>query len=145
MVNTTIGALLKEKGPAIYSIEPSATVHDAIAIMAEKDIAAVLVIANGSLVGIISAKDFGKRVVLQGHSANDVRVHEVMTSPVLTVNPNSTVVECIGIMTRCHIRHLPVLSNGDLLGVVTLGDLARALISDQAFEIDQLMTYVGRS
>jgi CBS domain-containing protein len=102
------------------------------------------VLNGGKLTGIVSIKDYGNEVVLRDRSAKDVRVEEIMTSPVITVQPEVTVTECIGIMTRCHIRHLPVFSGDELVGVISLGDLARAIISDQTFKIDQLMTYVGQ-
>jgi len=140
----TIASILKNKGHEIYSVDPEATVHDAITIMAEKGVAAVLVLAEGKLVGIVSAKDYGTRVVLRGRSARDTRVQEIMTSPVITVALETTVFECMAIMTHRHIRHLPVFNKGELAGVVSLGDLASAVISDQAFKIDQLMTYVGQ-
>lgn len=139
----TIASILKNKGHGIYSVAPNATVHDAIAIMAEKAVAAVLVLVEGRLAGIVSAKDYGSKVVLRGRSATDTRVEEIMTSPVVTVTIDATVFECMAIMTRSHIRHLPVFSKGQLVGVVSMGDLASAVISDQAFKIDQLMTYVG--
>jgi CBS domain-containing protein len=139
----TISSILKNKGQGIHSVAPDATVYDAIAIMADKGVAAVLVLTGGKLTGIVSAKDYGNKVVLRDRSPKEVRVEEIMTSPVVTVAPDVTVTECIGIMTRCHIRHLPVFNEGELVGVISLGDLARALISDQTFKIDQLMTYVG--
>ena len=140
----TIASILSNKGHAIYSVAPEATVHEALAIMAKKSVAAVLVLDEGNLAGIVSAKDFGNKVVLLGKSARDTRVREIMTSPVVTVAPEATVYECMGVMTRLHIRHLPVLNEGNLLGVISMGDLANAVISDQAFKIDQLMTYVGQ-
>jgi CBS domain-containing protein len=140
----TVASILEIKGHEIQSVAPDTTVYDAIALMAKKGVAAVLVLAEGSLAGIVSIKDYGSKVVLQGRSANDTRVQEIMTTPVVTVTPEVTVNEGIAIMTRCRIRHLPVFSSDELVGVVSLGDLARALISDQAFNIDQLMRYVGR-
>ena len=140
----TIASILKRKGHGIYSVAPDAPVHDAITMMAEKGVAAVLVMAGEKLVGIVSAKDYGSRVVLQGRSAKDTRVREIMTSPVATVTLELSVPECMAIMTGRHFRHLPVVDKGELVGVVSMGDLASALISDQAFHIDQLMTYVGQ-
>lgn len=139
----TIASILRNKGHGIYSVAPEAAVHDALAIMAEKGVAAVLVLAGGKLAGIVSAKDYGSKVVLRGRSARDTRVQEIMTSPVVTVPLDATVFECMAIMTRMHIRHLPVLDKGELVGVVSMGDLASAVMADQAFKIDQLMTYVG--
>lgn len=140
----TIASILKSKGHGIYSVAPETTVHHAISIMAEKGIAAVLILSGGRLAGIVSAKDYGSKVLLRGRSAKDTRVQEIMTSPVVTVTLKATVLECMAIMTRSHIRHLPVFDNGDLVGVVSMGDLASAVIADQAFKIDQLMTYVGQ-
>lgn len=139
----TIASILKNKAHEIHSVAPEATVHDAIAIMAEKGVAAVLVLAEGELIGIVSAKDYGSKVVLRGRSAGDTRVQEIMTSPVVTVKLEASVLECMAIMTRHHIRHLPVFSEGELVGVISMGDLASAVISGQAFKIDQLMTYLG--
>jgi len=143
-MNETITSILKNKGAEIYSIAPDAPVHDALAIMAEKGVAAVLVLAKGKLAGIVSAKDYGRKVVLRGRSARDTPVQEIMTTPVVTVTLEATTWECMAIMTQHHIRHLPVFSKGELVGMVSLGDLARAVIADQAFQIDQLMTYVGQ-
>lgn len=140
----TISAILRNKGRGIYAVAPDATVHDAIAMMAEKGVAAVLVLAEGRLAGIVSAKDYGSKVVLRGRSARDTLVQEIMTSPVVTVALEVTVLECMAIMTHRHIRHLPVFDKGELVGVVSMGDLASAVIADQAFKIDQLMTYMGQ-
>jgi signal-transduction protein with cAMP-binding, CBS, and nucleotidyltransferase domain len=102
-----------------------------------------LVLAEGELEGIVSAKDYGNKVVLQGRTSRDTRVEEIMTHPVVTVALDATVFECMAVMTRGHFRHLPVFSKGELVGVVSMSDLASAVIADQAFKIDQLMTYVG--
>jgi CBS domain-containing protein len=140
----TLASILRNKGRGIYSVAPDATVHDAIAMMAEKGVGAALVIAEKKLIGIISAKDYGGRVILRGRSAKDSRVRDIMTSPVATVTLEASVFECMAVMTRSHFRHLPVFDKGELIGVVSMGDLANAVISDQAFKIDQLMTYVGQ-
>jgi len=140
----TISSILRNKGGRVYAVAPDATVHDAIALMAENGVAAVLVLDERRLVGIVSAKDYGSKVVLRGRSGSDTLVKEIMTSPVVTVTPKVTVFECMAIMTRLHIRHLPVFDKGELVGVVSMGDLASAIIADQAFKIDQLMTYVGQ-
>ena len=139
---TTIAEILKNKGD-VYSVAPDAMVHDAIAAMATKGIAAVLVIADKKLVGIFSAKDYGTRVVLAGRSGKDTRVREVMTSPVVTVKLEASVDECMSIMTKQHIRHLPVFDAGEIVGVVSLGDLASAIIAGHEFHIEHLMIYMG--
>jgi CBS domain-containing protein len=144
MGNETIGSILKSKGNGIYRVEPTATVFEAISMMAEKGIAAVLVMRDGALLGIVSVKDYGRELVLKGRSAKDVRVEEIMTTPVITTSPDRTVACGLAIMTRESIRHLPVLVDGNVVGVVSMADLARSLVSEQAFTIDQLQRYVGR-
>jgi CBS domain-containing protein len=111
--------------------------------MAAKEMAAVLVISEGNLVGIISARDYGRKVILAGKSSKDVRVQEVMTSSLVTVSPETTVLDAMALMTRHHIRHLPVLKEGKLDGVISMGDLVSEVISGQAFTIDQLKKYIS--
>jgi CBS domain-containing protein len=139
----SIGSVLKKKGHDICSIAPGATVYDAIALMASKDMAAVLVISQGKLVGIISARDYARKVILTGKSSKDVRVQEVMTASLVTVTPETTVLDAMALMTRHHIRHLPVLKEGKLDGVISMGDLVSEVISGQAFTIDQLKKYIS--
>jgi len=140
----SIGSVIKKKGHEIYSVAPDATVHDALALMTAKNLAAVLVISEGKLAGIVSARDYGRKVVLEGKAARDVRVQEIMTTSVITVTPEATVLEAMVLMDRHHFRHLPVLKEGKLDGIVTMGDLMREVISGQAFTIDQLHTYIGQ-
>ena len=138
-----IRSILKRTGPPIHAVSPDATVYEAMHMMAQKGIGAVLVIEQGNLLGIVSAKDYGTRIVLQGKNGKDVLAQEVMTSPALTVGPDVEVVDAMDIMTTKKIRHLPVIENGELVGVVTLGDLVRAVLADKEHTIDQLMRYVG--
>jgi CBS domain-containing protein len=145
MVVESIGSVLKKKGHEISSVAPDATVHDAIAVMAAKNEGAVLVISEGSLAGIISIRDFGRKVVLEGKSAKDVRVQEIMTTSLITVTPETTVLEAMALMTRHHIRHLPVLDQGKLDGVVSMADLVSEVVSGQAFAIDQLQKYISQA
>ena len=144
MVVESIGSVLKKKGHEISSVAPGATVHDAIAVMAAKNVGAVLVISEGTLAGIISIRDFGRKVVLEGKSARDVRVQEIMTTSLITVTPETTVLEAMALMTRHHIRHLPVLNQGKLDGVVSMADLVSEVVSGQAFAIDQLQRYISQ-
>jgi CBS domain-containing protein len=139
----TIDSILKSKGSAIHAVRPDATVYDAMRTMAQKGIGAVLVIEQGNLLGIVSAKDYGTRIVLQEKNGKDVLVREVMTSPVLTVGPDVDVMDAMDMMTTKKFRHLPVLEDGKLAGVVTLGDLVRAVLAHKEHTIDQLMRYVG--
>jgi CBS domain-containing protein len=138
-----ISSILKSKGSAIHAVSPDATVYEAMYMMAKKGISAVLVIEQGSILGIISAKDYGTRVVLRGKNGRDVLAREVMSSPVVTVDPDVKIVDAMDILTTKKIRHLPIVENGDLVGVVTLADLVRAVLADKEHTIDQLMRYVG--
>jgi CBS domain-containing protein len=140
-----IGSVLKKKGPEICSVTPDTTVYDALAQMAAKNLAAVLVISEGKLVGIVSARDYGRKVVLAGKSARDVRVQEIMTTSLVTITPEASVLDAMSLMNRHHFRHLPVLKEGKLEGVVTMSDLMSEVISGQAFTIDQLQRYIGQA
>jgi len=143
MAVESIGSVLKKKGHEICSVAPGATVYEATALMAAKGVAAVLVISEGALVGIISARDYGREVILKEKSSRDVRVHEIMTTSLVTVTAQTTVLEAMALMTRHHIRHLPVLEEGKLDGLVSMGDLVSEVISGQAFTIDQLHKYIS--
>jgi len=142
-MNDTIGSILRHKGHEVWSVEANATVYEAIALMAEKGVGAVLVVSEGGLVGIVSERDYARKVILQGRSSKATRVRKIMTSDLVTVAPDNTVDECMRIMTHHRIRHLPVLDHGKLVGVVSIGDLVKAIIADQAHTIDQLHTYIG--
>jgi CBS domain-containing protein len=145
MVIESIGSVLKKKGNEISSVAPGATVHEAIALMAAKNVGTVLVISEGTLVGIISIRDFGRKVVLEGKSARDVGVQEIMTTSLITVTPETTVLDGMALMTRHHIRHLPVLEQGKLAGMVSMADLVSEVVSGQAFAIDQLQKYISQA
>jgi CBS domain-containing protein len=139
----SIGSVLKKKGHEICSVAPGATVYEAVALMAAKGVAAVLVISAGALVGIISARDYGREVILKDKSSRIVRVQDIMTSSLITVTPQTTVLDAMATMSRHHIRHLPVLEDGTLEGVVSMGDLVGEVISGQAFTIAQLQKYIS--
>jgi CBS domain-containing protein len=143
MVIESIGSVLDKKGHDISSVVPGATVHDALAVMASKNVGAVLVISEGTLVGIISIRDFGRKVVLEGKSSRDVRVQEIMTTSLITATPETTVLDAMALMTRHHIRHIPVLAQGKLEGIVSMADLVSEVVSGQAFAIDQMQKYIG--
>lgn len=138
----TITDLLRNKGNDVYSIEPDATVFDAITLMAEKEIGALLVMNGGELVGILSERDYARKVILKGKSSRDTAVRDIMTSRVLCIAPDRSVDECMAVMTENRIRHLPVLEESNVIGVVSLGDLVKAIIEDQKFEIEQLQHYI---
>ena len=143
MLTDTIATVLNAKGDRVYTISPDAKAVDAVALMARKGVGAVVVISDGQLAGIVSAKDFGQRVVLERQPLENTKVGDIMTSPVITVSPTTTVAEAMALMTHNRIRHLPVVEKGELGGIVAMGDLARSVIAEQAFTIDQLQRYVG--
>jgi CBS domain-containing protein len=138
----TIASILGTKGQVIWSISPDTSVYDAIALMAEKGIGAVLVVSEDTLVGIVSERDYARKVILQGRSSKDTRAEEIMTRDLVTVSHEDTVDDCMRIMTRHRFRHLPVLHMGKLVGIVSIGDLVNAVITNQSQTIDQLHTYI---
>ncbi len=138
----SVHLILKNKGSQIWSLAPDATVYEAIVMMSEKNVGALLVVSEGKLVGIISERDYARKVILQGKSSIETLVGEIMTSPVIAVTPGHTVDECMQIMTSNHIRHLPVLEGEKLVGAISLGDLVKAVISTQAQTIQQLGNYI---
>ena len=141
----SVRQLLEAKTPEIFSIGPDAAVIDAIRLMAEKRIGAVLVVEDGRLVGILSERDYARKVVLQGRSSVDTPVRAIMTGDLVTVGLGDTADHCMQVVTERRIRHLPVLNGGELVGLVSIGDLVKAVIEDQQVEIDQLQGYiVGR-
>ena len=135
--------LLEAKAPEVFAIGPDAPVIDAIRLMAEKHIGALLVIEGGRLAGIVSERDYARKVVLQGRSSATTLVREIMTADVLTVGLDDTADRCMQLVTNKRIRHLPVVTGGEVLGVVSIGDLVKAVIEDQQVELDQLQRYIA--
>lgn len=134
----TIGQLLEVKGHDIWSITPDATVYDAIKLMADKEVGALLVLEAEKLVGIISERDYTRKVILKGRASKDTPVREIMTPHVIYTRPGETIENCLALMTARHIRHLPVLAGDRLIGIVSIGDLVKAIISRQESLIQQL-------
>ena len=142
----SVRQLLEAKAPEVYSIGPDAPVIDAIRLMSEKRIGAVLVMEHGRVVGILSERDYARKIVLKGRSSADTPVRAIMTSDVISVGLGDTADHCMQLITDQRIRHLPVLQGDQVMGVVSIGDLVKAVIEDQKVEIDHLQGYiVGRS
>lgn len=139
----TVRHLLEAKAPEVFAIGPDAPVIDAIRLMAEKRIGAVVVMQAGKLVGILSERDYARKIVLQGRSSKDTPVRDIMTSDVISVGLNDTADRCMQLVTDKRIRHLPVLDGDNVLGVVSIGDLVKAVIEDQQLELDQLQRYIA--
>ena len=142
---TTVADILKTKAdPVVHTITPTASVFVALQRMADKGIGALLVVdATDAIVGIVTERDYARKVALQGRTSVDTRVNQVMTSAVLCVRPQQSVAECMAIMTERHLRHLPVVEKKSaLLGLVSIGDLVKSIISEQQFTIAQLQHYI---
>lgn len=138
-----IQALLDRKGGQVWSVPPGITVYEAISMMSEREIGAVPVVDNGQLIGMLSERDYARKVILQGRSSKDTAVREIMTTNVLTVSPGDTVENAMRTMTDHRVRHLPVVRAGSLLGIVSIGDLVNWVISAHQEEIEYLRTYIG--
>jgi CBS domain-containing protein len=139
----SVAEILRSKPEqAVQTITPSASVFDAVKLMAEKSIGALLVMEDLKIDGIITERDYARKIVLLGRSSKETPVREIMTSPVMYVRPDQTNEECMALMTDNRVRHLPVIDNGKLMGLISIGDLVKDIISEQKFIIDQLEHYI---
>jgi CBS domain-containing protein len=138
----TISAILKLKGSTVFSVSPEATVFEAIQVMADKNVGALLILESERLVGIISERDYTRKVALLGRVSKEIKVREVITSPVIHVSPNHTVQECMRLMTDHHVRHLLVLEGDRVVGIVSIGDLVNWIISAQDAALSQMERYI---
>lgn len=139
----TVRDMLGIKDPAIRSVAPDDTVLHALGVMAEFDIGGVVVLDNGRLVGILTERDYARRVVLLGRASRDLPVSDIMTSHVCCISPDRTIDECMALMTEKRIRHLPVLDHKEVIGIISIGDVVKATIAEREFEIAQLQSYIS--
>jgi len=138
-----VSELLKNKGHDVWSIGPDASVYDAIKLMADKEVGALIVMEDSKLVGVISERDYARKVILKGQSSKDMQIKEIMTTRVIYTKPEQTVEECMALMTEKHIRHLPIIEGEQLVGIISIGDLVKSIIAEQRFIIEQLGKYIS--
>ncbi|MCS7057289.1 MAG: CBS domain-containing protein [Meiothermus sp.] len=141
-MTSTVRQLLQAKGGSVYTIAPEATVFEALERMAAHDVGALMVVQRERLVGVFSERDYARKIVLMGRISKDTRVEEVMTTELVTVGPEATVAYCMNLMTAHRVRHLPVLENEKLVGVVSIGDVVKAIITQQELMIAELESYI---
>ena len=139
----TISQFLDQSNRPVYSVGPNATVREALEVMAQQNIGALLVLDDDSLAGIFSERDYARKVVLKGKSSSDAKVSEIMTSKVITINTKHTIDQCMQIMTDNHIRHLPIVNDQNVIGLISIGDVVREMIAYQKSMIEQLQSYIA--
>jgi len=142
---TTVRHILDTKGRELWSVAPDTTVFDAIELMAEKNVGALIVLERGKLKGIISERDYARKVILKGKSSKETPVRDIMTPDPFVIGPDQSIDECMALMTTRRIRHLPVLQDDQLAGMISIGDVVKSIISDQEFTIKQLENYITGS
>lgn len=138
----TVTEVLRAKGHEVLYVSPEAFVFEALEVMAEKNVGALLVVEGERLVGVFSERDYARKVILRGKTSKEISVREIMTCHVLYVRPEQTIEECMALMTDKHVRHLPVLEGEKLVGVISIGDVVKAIIAEQEFMIEQLQNYI---
>ncbi len=142
-MTTSVRQVLEAKGSATLSLPPSATVYEALEVMARNDVGSVVVADGDCLLGMFTERDYARKLTLQGRSSKDARLAEVMTSNLLTVSPTQTIEDCMEMITDNRVRHLPVVEKGRLVGIVSIGDVVKAVIADQQRTIQQLSSYIA--
>ncbi len=139
---TKVKDILKSKGHEVYSVHPDITAYDALQIMSDKNVAALLITEEGKLIGIFSERDYARKVVLKGRASKDTKLGELMTENPFVVSPEHSIEICMGIMSNKSIRHLPVIENDTLVGIISISDVVRTIIEDQKYTIDQLENFI---
>ena len=139
----TVKQLIQAKESPLATVSPDSTVREALQLMAEREIGAVLVVEDGQVVGLMSERDYARKVILKGKASHDTRVRDIMTERVVFAHPHFSVHDCMALMSDKRIRHLPVIERGRLIGILSIGDLVKAVISEQQFVIQQLENYIA--
>lgn len=139
----TVADMLEAKGAIVHAVAPGATVYEAVAMMDDREVGALLVMDAGKLVGIVSERDYTRKVILLGRASRETSVAEIMTAPVITVAPPTTLRDCLHVVNRHGIRHLPIVDDGRVVGMLSIGDLVRAVLSQQAETIQNLNSFIG--
>jgi CBS domain-containing protein len=142
-MNSVAQILGSKPDQTVYTMEPSASAHEAVRLMAQKNIGALVVVELGQVVGLVSERDYVRKLVLMGRSSTDTLLGDIMSSPVMYVRPQQSSDECMALMTQNRLRHLPVMADGQLVGLISIGDLVKATISEQQFLIEQLEHYIS--
>ncbi len=138
----TVNKIIKTKGHIIYSVSPDTMIYEALEMMVEKNVNALVVMENEKLAGIFTEKDYARKVVLKGKSSKDTRIGEIMTKDLITVNPDTTIENCMRLMTGKFIRHLPVVEGEELVGIISIGDVVKYIIEEQKFIIENMEHYI---
>ncbi len=144
-MKSTLSEVLNAKGHNVWSVSPQSSAYEALELMAEKDVGALVVIDQGKVVGMFSERDYARKLALEGKSSRETQVAEIMTKPVCYVLPWTSLNECMALMTNKHVRHLPVIESDKLIGIVTIGDVVKAIISEQESVIQELKSYVDEA
>ena len=139
---STVGKILQKKGNLIFSINPGMTVYEALETMVEKNVSALVVMNAGKLAGIFTERDYARKVILKGKASKETKIGEIMTENVITVTPQSSIDDCMRLMTSKFIRHLPVVENDELVGIISIGDVVKHVIDDQKFIIENMEHYI---
>jgi CBS domain-containing protein len=142
-MTTSVRQVLEAKGSATFSLSPGATVYEALELMAKNDVGSVVVADGDCLLGIFTERDYARKLILQGRSSKDTPVSDLMTSNILTVSPTQTIDDCMAMITENRVRHLPVVEKGQLVGIISIGDVVKAVIADQQRTIQQLSSYIA--